>query len=150
MCFTLGIFTNSVTQVLIQWLPSSLVDAHVCYVSQTQMTVGLAPYNSHKKGSYESYVINWIWEYKYHSMFSCLQKTLLASGCRERSSDAVLKVFVWLFITGQIFLWIPSLYASWSEMKDPAGMVAEAPITLWVSSFAARVCLVELGLGMGI
>lgn len=75
MCFTLGVFTNSVTQVLIEWRYSSLVDALVyCDVSQTQMIAGLAPYSSHRTASYESYVINWLWGYKYHATFSCLQK----------------------------------------------------------------------------
>lgn len=106
MCFTLGIFTNSVTQVLIQWFPSSLVDAHVRCVTDTNDswfgTVELT-----QKGSIWKYVTNWIWESKYHS-FSWLQKpTWQVGGVGKRPLYTVSKVFVCLYITGQIFLWIP-------------------------------------------
>lgn len=73
------------------------------------MIAGLAPYSSHRKAPYESYVTHWIWEYKYHSMFSCLQNTLsrLGGGAEETILYSVSEVFVSFYIAGQIFLWIP-------------------------------------------
>lgn len=50
-----------------------LMDAHVCCVTDTNDSWFGTVELTQKKAPYESYVTNWIWEYKYHS-FSCLQK----------------------------------------------------------------------------
>lgn len=85
-------------------------------------------------------------------MFSCLQKHSWGGGRGRRDFYTLIsKVFVSLYITGQIFLWIPY---SQSFMIDNEGFCRNGgggtynPLS--VSSFAAKVCSAELGLGMDI
>lgn len=159
MCFTLGVFTNSVTQVLIEWLYSSLVDALVyCVVCHRHKWQLVWHHTAHT----EQLRMKAMWLIGYGDIsttqrFPVCKNTLSrlgggGGGGGKRPfytlSQKFLLLFFFLTLLRKCFCGFLTLNASRSIMKEPAGTEVVAWITLSVSSFAAKVCLVELRLGM--
>lgn len=118
MCFTLGVFTNSVTQVLIEWLYSSLVDALVyCVVCHRHKWQLVWHHTAHT----EQLRMKAMWLIGYGDIsttqrFPVCKNTLSrlgGGGGGKRPFYTLSQKFLLLFfffflnITAQMFLWIP-------------------------------------------